>query len=165
MIRLLLIALIALVALMAPASAHTIEAGDLTIIHPTSRPNLPNRPAVAYVTIANDGAAPDRLLRVSSPMFDTAELHRAMTGDNVMKMSPVEAIDLPANDVVELVPGGNHIMLFGARMLFRAGDHFPLIFSFEKAGDVEVEVLVEPLGTGGMDHSQMGHGQMNKTGN
>jgi len=27
-----------------PARAHTIEAGELLIIHPTARPNLPNRP-------------------------------------------------------------------------------------------------------------------------
>ena len=44
------------------AEAHDVQLGDLMVIHPTSRPNLPNRPMVVYVTIANDGALADRLL-------------------------------------------------------------------------------------------------------
>lgn len=151
------------------ARAQTVEAGDLMIIHPTARPNLPNRPTAAYVAIANDGAAADRLIAIGSPAFDSAEIHVSSMVGGVMTMKPVEAIDLPAGDTVELATGGYHIMLFGAKQLFRPGDTFPLVLTFEKAGEIAIEVMVEkidPSGAGGMktDHGTMHHGTTGKTG-
>lgn len=152
-------AVLVFVATPGPAAlAHTIEKGDLILIHPTSRPNLPNRPAVAYVTIANDGAAPDRLIRVSSPAFDSAELHKSTMENGVMAMRPVESIDLPPGETVEFAPGGYHIMLFGGSALYKPGDEFPMVFSFEKAGDVTVDVLVEAIDPNRMGAGQTGHG-------
>jgi hypothetical protein len=141
------------------ALAHTVEAGDLLLIHPASRPNLPNRPAVVYVTIANDGAGPDRLIAAGSPAFASAEFHRSAMEGGVMTMKPVEAIDLPAGETVELAPGGYHIMLFGGATLYKPGDLFPLVLTFERAGEVAIDVLVEPIDPSRRGHGQMGHPQ------
>jgi hypothetical protein len=138
------------------AEAHGVQLGDLMVIHPTSRPNLPNRPMVVYVTIANDGTLADRLLGVRAIDFEAAELHTSAKEGDIMKMQPIDTIDLPAEDVVELAPGGSHIMLFGAKKLYREGGTFPIVFTFEKAGEVEVEVMVDKQGAGEMNHSQMG---------
>jgi copper(I)-binding protein len=149
--------------------AHTVEAGDLMIIHPTARPNLPNRPTVTYVTISNDGPAADRLTGVSAPDFDSAEIHASSMTDGVMSMQRVAAVDLPAGEVVELAPGGYHIMLFGAKSLFRPGDTFPMVLTFEKQGEVAIVVMVEKLdpskiGGGQMDHGRMKHGTAGNSG-
>jgi copper(I)-binding protein len=140
--------------------ADTVEAGDLMIIHPTARPNLPNRPTVTYVTISNDGPAVDRLTGVSAPDFDSAEIHASSMTDGVMSMQRVEAIDLPAGETVELAPGGYHIMLFGAKKLFKPGDMFPMVLIFEKKGEVAVEIMVEKLDPSMMGAGQMDHGNM-----
>jgi len=145
------------------ALAHTIEAGGLMLIHPNSRPNLPNRPAVVYVTIANDGPAADRLIAASSPAFTAAELHKSAMEGSVMTMKSVEAINIPAGETVELAPGGYHIMLFGGTARYKPGDMFPLVLTFEKAGDIPVEVMVDPIDPSQMGGSQMDHSHMDSS--
>ena len=54
-----------------------------------------------------------------------------------------------------LEPGGLHLMLFDGKEAFKIGDSFPMVLTFDKAGDVTVEVKVEKI-SGGSDHS--GHG-------
>ena len=134
------------------AHAHDYQAGDLTIIHPQARPNLPNRPTAAYMVIANDGAIADRLLSASSPDFSTVELHTVMKHGEVMKMMPVEGIDVPAGDAAVLEPGGFHLMLFDGRQAYKIGQEFALELVFERAGTVEVTVKVEKIGHGGTGH-------------
>jgi copper(I)-binding protein len=48
---------------------------------------------------------------VSSPVAGVAEVHEMKMDGNVMKMSAVPAIDLPAGKSVSLQPGGYHVML------------------------------------------------------
>ncbi|HSF95396.1 MAG TPA: copper chaperone PCu(A)C [Thermohalobaculum sp.] len=132
--------------------------GDLMLSHPTARPNLPNRPAVAYVTIMNHGAVPDRLVGVTSPEFESAELHSASMSDGVMTMHPVDAIEIPPGGTVELTTGGYHIMLFGARRMFKPGESFPMVLTFEGAGEATVQAMVEKLDPSAMGHGQTDHG-------
>jgi len=147
-----------------PAPAHDFTLGDLKIIHPASRPNLPDRPMVVYVTIANDGDTPDRLVGARAPGFGAAEVHESVMQGSTMSMRPVAAIELPPHDSVELAPGGLHIMLFGAGHLFKPGESFPMTLVFETAGEVSVDVQVEKpdagqMGGMKMDHGTTGHGQ------
>lgn len=138
------------------ADAHEAKKGDLTIIHPAARPNLPNRPTAAYMAISNEGEEGDRLVSVRSDAFGAVELHTTMQHGDVMKMQPVEGIDVPAGDTALLEPGGLHVMLFDAVTQHKIGDSFMMTLTFEKAGDVEVEVKVEKI-SGGHDHSGHKH--------
>jgi hypothetical protein len=63
--------------------------------------------------------------------------------DNVMSMSPVEAIEVPANGQVELKPGGYHVMLVGLKQDLKVGDIVKLTLVFEKAGRIDVEAEVK----------------------
>lgn len=141
-----------------PAASHDFTAGSLVIVHPTARPNLPNRPMAAYVTIANDGDVPDRLVAVSAPGFTAAEIHESRMQGTVMTMERVTAVDLPAHDAVVLEPGGIHIMLFGAAYQFKPGESFPMILRFEAAGEARVDVVVEKPAAGAAGGMNMGHG-------
>jgi copper(I)-binding protein len=149
--------------------AHQIHVGKILVIHPIARPNLPNRPMVVYMAIENDGDQPDRLLRASAPDFDAAEFHASAMQGATMTMQPVGAIDLPPHEIVRLAPGGFHIMLFDARTLYRADDTFPVILTFENAGEVRIDVLVEAAEGGaagaGTDHSGHGGALAPQTGN
>src|SRR5438067_12246841 len=65
----------------------------------------------AYLTIVSP--APDKLVSVSSPVAKKAGLHTMTTEGAVMKMLPLNALELPANQPVTLKPGEIHIMLQG----------------------------------------------------
>ena len=55
-------------------------------------------------------------------------------------------------------------MLIGLQAPLKEGDRFPLTLTFEKAGEVTVEVAVEGVGSmgpGGSAEEGMNHGTMN----
>ena len=57
---------------------------------------------------------------------------------------------------VELKPGGNHLMFTGLRGALKAGQAIKGTLVFQKAGTVEVEYRVAPIGApsrGGGGHS------------
>ena len=143
-----------------PTLAHDTKAGDLTIDQAHARPNLPNRPSAAYLKITNMGETADRLLAVNSKAFATIELHSVEHQDGVMKMMPIEAVEIPAGGTALLQPGGMHLMLFDAARRFKVGDHFKATLTFEKAGEVTVLFMVEKPKPGAktMDHGNHGSG-------
>jgi copper(I)-binding protein len=140
------------------AQARDYTHGNLKIGHPWARetPRMA-RSGGAFLVIENAGDTPDRLLKASSPAAARTEVHSVTMDGNVMRMREVEAIELAAKSRVELKPGGYHIMLMELKAPLKAGDKFPLTLTFEKAGNVTVEIVVEklagpPAGHGGMKH-------------
>ena len=101
----------------------------------------------AYVSLMAHGDA-DRLIAVSTPAAKMAGLHKTVEADGVMKMEHVDGIDLPANGMLEMKPGGYHIMLMGLAQPLKEGDEVPVTLTFEKAGDVQVKVKVGGVAAG-----------------
>ena len=97
----------------------------------------------AYLTVVNKGAEADRLVGVESDLADSTELHQTVVQDNVMSMSPVEAIEVPTKGQVELKPGGYHVMLVGLKQDLKVGDVVKLTLVFEKAGKINIEAEVK----------------------
>jgi copper(I)-binding protein len=140
--------------LAAPARAHEFRAGPIHIDHPYSR-QVPNvrTPGIVYMTISNKGEKPERLLGASSPIAGRIELHANLRDGDIMRMRPVEAIDLPAAGVLRLQPNARwHLMLLDLRKPLAVGDTFPLTLTFREAGDVRVEVEVQRR-TGPQSHT------------
>ena len=100
-------------------------------------PAIADQPGAAYLVIQNDGAA-DKLLSVTSDVAQTIELHESMMSGNMMSMSPVPNIEVPANGKAELKPGGFHMMLMGLTRPLKVGDKVQLTLNFEKAGKIPV---------------------------
>jgi copper(I)-binding protein len=98
--------------------------------------------SAAYLTITNSGGTADALVKAASDVADAVELHTMTMKDNVMTMSPVEKIDIPANGKAELKPGGFHVMLIGLRHELKEGDVVKLTLTFQSAGTIEVEAPV-----------------------
>lgn len=105
--------------------------------------------AAAYMTLANDGDAADRLVGAETEVAGSAELHTHVNDGGVMRMRPVEGVALPPGDSVVMKPGGLHVMLGELRRPLREGDRFPLTLTFERAGAITVEVAVQKLGASG----------------
>lgn len=102
--------------------------------------------AFMQLTAAKD----TRLVAVSTPLTGMAEVHEMAMDNNVMKMRPLPALELPAGKAVELKPGGYHLMLMDLKKQVKAGDSVPLTLVFEdKAGKretVEIKAEVRALG-------------------
>jgi len=147
-----------------PAAAHEYKLGSLLLDHPWARASIGAAKAgAAYLTITNHGAEADRLVAAATPVARDASLHTHLMEEGVMKMRPVEALEIAPGEPAVLQPGGLHIMLMGLTTPLVEGDSFPLTLTFEKAGSIEVEVKVEgatEMGPGkGMEHQHNGSDQ------
>jgi copper(I)-binding protein len=117
-----------------------------------SRPTPPGIDVgVAYFTIRNTGKS-DRLLRVTSPVAKSAELHVSAVTDGVMKMEGLGAVEVGTGSPVSFEPSGRHVMLMGLKKPLKEGDVFPLTLTFANAGRVQTSVRVR-----GADGRDKGH--------
>ncbi len=97
---------------------------------------------------------PLKLVGVATPVAGVAEVHEMKLEGDTMKMRGVPALDLPARQVVELKPGGYHVMLMDLQQPIRAGGSVPLTLTFEDAKGVKstlaLQVPVQAGAPGGM---------------
>jgi periplasmic copper chaperone A len=152
--------LAAALAASAPAFAHEFKAGSLEIEHPWSRATPAGaKVAAGYVTIENDGAAPDRLVSATAEIAGRAEIHEMAVSDGVMKMRPVpQGVEIPAKAEAKLAPGGHHLMFFDLKRPLKQGEKFAGTLTFEKAGEVKVEFAVESIGATAPEPEHAGGG-------
>ncbi|MCS6760461.1 MAG: copper chaperone PCu(A)C [Candidatus Devosia euplotis] len=146
MIRLLRAALAASVLLVAPALAHNgvVHLGSLNISQPFARATLPNAPVGGgFMSIENTGAAPDRLISISSSVAAQVQIHEMSMQGDVMKMRELpDGLEIPAGRTVTLAPGGFHVMFMGLRQAFVEGQTVPVTLVFEKAGSVDIDLPI-----------------------
>lgn len=130
------------------ATGQSFTAGDITVTGAFSRATLPNAPVGAgYLSIENSGASPDRLVNAASEISPTVELHNMETVDGMMKMNHLEGgIEIPAGEIVTLAPGGMHVMFIGPNQPFKEGECVAVTLNFEKAGPLDVQLVVGPIG-------------------
>jgi copper(I)-binding protein len=139
------------IASVAFASADDVKLGDLTISGLWSRATPPKAPSAGgYLSIANAGKEPDRLIAISTPIAGKAELHQMDLKKGVMTMRPVEGgIAIPPGGKVDLTPDGLHIMFTELKQGLKAGDKLPVTLTFDKAGKADVVLMVLPIGSRG----------------
>ena len=95
-----------------------------------------------YVTLRNTGAAPDTLVGASSEAAEAVELHETIRDGEVMRMRPVATLEVPAGGILEMKPGGLHIMLINLKRALRPGDRVPVTLTFTHAAPVSLDVPV-----------------------
>jgi periplasmic copper chaperone A len=133
------------------AAPQAIEIGALKISGVWTKAMLPGQPVGAgYLTVVNSGAEADRLISVTSPASPDVEIHEMKMEGDVMKMRQLaDGIEIPAGGMVELKPGGYHLMFMAVPAPFKEGDVLKATLKFEKAGEVEVTL---PVGAAGPGH-------------
>ena len=100
-----------------------------------------------------------RLVAGGSPVAKNVEVHNMTMEKGVMKMFPVDGIDLPAGKTVRFASGGYHVMLMNLRKPLNAGDKVLLTLTFERADRQRetVELSVEVRDVTGRPAMHHGH--------
>lgn len=131
--------------LSAPAFAHGVTAGALTISHPwIALPASSAQAAAGYMRITNSGDHADRLIGVEAGFAGQSMLHESRTdAQGVTRMVHLPAIELPPGGTVTLAPGGLHVMFMGLAAPLSEYAREPATLVFEEAGRVPVEFSVD----------------------
>ena len=94
------------------------------------------------MTVRNDAAAADAILRVRCPFANFSEKHIVDRGEGAPAMRPVKSIPIPENKTTELRRDGYHVMLLQTRQKLVNGETFTCAVVFQSAGTKETEVQV-----------------------
>ena len=153
MLRSLVVAAVATLCLTLPAAAH-----DGVHINDAYARASAATGAVFFV-IENHQTEDDRLVGVASDAAERVELHTHTEDANgIMQMREVpEGFVVSGKGSHALARGGDHVMMMGLKNPLMTGDTVTLTLTFQRAGEVIVDVRVDNERTssamGGMDHS------------
>jgi len=128
-----------------PVPAHEVRAGELVIVHPyTIEPDSETATAAdVYMTIRNTSDRADRLLSVSSPMAAVALSQLPGRAAQPASAGGHSNLEIAPKSDTRLGPQGAHVALSGLKAPLYGYAGFALLLTFEKAGTVELDVLVE----------------------
>ncbi len=125
-------ALVTLLAAVVASAAGMTHAQSIEVKDAWVRGTVPAQRATgAFMEIIGRNSV--RLIGAASPVAGTVEIHNMTLTNGVMKMFPVEGIDVPAGKTVKLAPGGYHVMFMGLKQQIMAGDKVPLDLLLETA--------------------------------
>jgi copper(I)-binding protein len=148
-----LLGLMMAVVMMAAQCGATSPAGSgppqIKVMDPWSRPS----PAMAgngavYMMLVNEGGADDALISVETDAAEVVELHETKMEGDVMKMSPVTKVEIPAGGSAALEPGGLHVMLINLQQELVAGEKIRLMLNFETSDPLTIEAEIRNMGAG-----------------
>lgn len=126
------------------AAEHPIQVTD-----PVAFATPPGAPTAAvFLALHNRAATADRLVGASTPAAGRIEIHTMHMTDGVMRMRPVDGVDIPAGGSAVLQRGGQHLMLLELPGPLVAGTRLELTLRFQHAPPLQLGVPVLPrLGT------------------
>ncbi len=138
------IILLSFLAMSAPA-----QPAQLTIHDPWTRATVPQQKAAGvFMQISTDREV--RLVAGKSPVAEVEIHEMAIDDKGVMKMREIPGLDIVPGRVMELKPGGYHVMLVGLRQALKGGETVPITLSFEDIKtktrfNRDIEAKVMPL--------------------
>lgn len=81
------------------------------------------------------------LVGATSDVAGHVEIHDTIDEDGRMSMTPVEDLPIPADETVELAPGGNHLMLMDINRPIKAGDSVEITLRFQDGTTQQITAL------------------------
>ena len=126
-------------------------AADIEIQAPWSRATAKGAAVGGgYLTIVNNGKAPDRLVSATADVAEKAEIHEMAMDNAVMTMRALpDGVEIKPGETVTFKPGGLHLMLMGLKKPLVQGGDVHVTLNFAKAGAIAVTLPVGSLGATG----------------
>ena len=139
------LAALAVAALVPVFALPALAADTITVKDPYARFMPGAMAGAAFMVIENQGAEDDRLVDAASDIAQKVQLHTHKAGaDGMMQMLHVpEGFVIPAGGEHSLQRGGDHVMFMGLNERPGAGESVSVTLTFEKAGEIVVDIPVD----------------------
>jgi copper(I)-binding protein len=145
------------VALLLAASSLAV-AKDPTFDRAWIREAPPGAPAMAGFVAIEGGTRDVEIVAARSAAFGRIEIHEMTTEDGVMKMRPIERLEVPAGARLTLAPGAEHLMLYEPKRPLVAGDKVTITLELSNGDPIDVEFAVAKAAPGQQeDAAHQGH--------
>ena len=93
-------------------TACSIESAPLVATDVMIKQPMPGMQMTAgYLTLTNNTTQAIRITQVTSPQFDSVEMHESVVEDGMARMYPLGDLTILAGKAVNFEPGGKHLML------------------------------------------------------
>ncbi|MDR6093684.1 copper chaperone PCu(A)C [Stenotrophomonas sp. SORGH_AS_0321] len=99
-----------------------------------------------YGTIHNRCGSAVTIIGARSAAFGEVSLHETTMQGDVSRMQHLHHLVLPAGAMVELKPGGKHLMLMQAKAALKDGQALPLVLQLEGGGEAAATLQVRAAG-------------------
>lgn len=133
-------------ALLCLATPVLASGAGLQVSRTWARPAPQGGNGAGYAVIVNTGPSADKLTAASSPVAARIEIHESMImGGQAMMHPRPGGLAIPAGGTAQLKPGGFHLMMMGLKRPLKAGEHFPMTLTFQKAGKVQADFVVQAM--------------------
>jgi copper(I)-binding protein len=118
-------------------------ADNVSVQDPYVRLAPPNAAATAaFMVIRNTGDKDVKVVKADNPVSKATELHTHLNEGGVMKMRPVQAIEIRAKGEAVLRPGGLHVMMIDLKAPMKEGDSVPITLTFDDGSSKQVDAKV-----------------------
>ena len=123
-------------------NAAVTSAAGITVSEAWVRPTVAGQKATgAFMKLTAKDSA--KLVGVSSPVADVAEIHEMKMEKDIMKMAAIPSLNLPSGKTVELKPGGFHVMLMDLKSPIANNSKIPLVLHFQDAKGVKSQMDIQ----------------------
>ena len=138
-----LLFIISIVSLLPLSLSAAPATNDIDTLHPVARATPPGiKNSGVFLVLKNNSGTAHALVKAHAAVAGVTELHTHIKEDGMMKMIPVDKIDIPANADTHLKPGGLHIMLINLKKDLKPGEEIELSLTFE---DERTKTLTVPV--------------------
>ena len=148
MARRLLPAAAAAFCVMLIACSEQYTSGVITVSDPWGRATPAGADVGAgYMTIANSGSTPIRLIGGTTDVANAVEVHTMSMENGVMQMRPLsDGLEVPAGGSATLKPGGDHLMLVGLKRQLNEGEIIAVTLDFDKGVVLPIKLAIKATG-------------------
>jgi len=130
-------------ALLLISTSH-VSAGGFEVEKAWIREAPPGMKMMAgYMQLENEKSAALNLVGVTSPDFDSIEIHHTVIKDGMASMVHLKSVIIPAYSTVKFEPNGLHLMLIDPKRSLRVGDKVKIKLKFSNYRTLKIKVPVK----------------------
>ena len=119
-----------------------VSAQSVSVTNAWARASVKGQNATG-VFMSLKASSSTRLVAINTPVAKVSEIHQMSVENNIMKMSALpNGLELGAGSVVELKPGGFHIMLFDLKKTLEKDSKIDLQLTFQDATGKKTQMQV-----------------------
>ena len=88
------------------------------------------------------------MIAITSPASRKVTIHTSIKEGDVVKMRPIDkGLEIKPGETVEMKPNGAHVMFENLQAPLVEAARVQSTLVFEKAGSIDVDFTIEPMGT------------------